>query len=201
VRMALDAFAALERRGGSDTSRRHRIEHIEVIHPSDVPRFGSLGIIASMQPYHSVPDPTQMSVWTSSVGPERIERAWAFNSIAKANGRLVFGSDWPVMTMNPLLGLHVAVTRTTPGGEPEGGWIPGERIRLQQAIDAYTKDAAWASFDEHRKGTLERDMLADLVILTRNIFALSPADLADTDVAVTIFDGRVVYTRSAETNE
>jgi predicted amidohydrolase YtcJ len=201
VRMALDAFAALERRNGPEAARRHRIEHIEVIDPSDVPRFGALGVIASMQPYHSIPEPSQMTVWTSNVGPERVERAWAFNSIAKANGRLVFGSDWPVMTLSPLLGLHVAVTRTTPEGEPEGGWIPAERIRLQQAIDAYTRDAAWASFDEHRKGTLERDMLADLVILTRDIFALAPSRLAETDVAVTIFNGRVVYTRSADTND
>ena len=103
-------------------------------------------------------------------------------------------------TIDPLLGLHVAVNRTTPDGEPEGGWTAAERLSLRQAIDAYTRDAAWASFDEHRKGSLERDMLADIVVLTKDIFSLPPARLAETEVAVTIFDGKVVYQRSAETD-
>ncbi len=102
--------------------------------------------------------------------------------------------------MDPLLGLFVAVNRTTLDGEPDGGWIPSERLSLRQAIDAYTRDAAWASFDEHRKGSLERDMLADIVVLSQDIFSVPPARLAETEVAVTIFDGRVVYRRSTSTD-
>jgi predicted amidohydrolase YtcJ len=201
IRMALDAFSVLPRRNDADHGRRHRIEHIETTDPADIPRFGRLGVIASMQPYHSLPDPAQLEVWSANLGPERTERAWVYNSIAKAGGRLAFGSDWPVMSMDPILGLHVAVNRTTPAGEPSGGWIPAERLTLRQAIDAYTRDAAWASFDEHRKGRLERDMLADIVVLTRDIFSLPPSRIAEIEVAVTIFDGKVVYTKSADTND
>jgi hypothetical protein len=201
VRMALDAFEVAARRNEKpERGRRHRIEHIETIDPADIPRFGRLGVIASMQPYHSIPDPAQLEVWTGNLGTERTERAWSYHSISKAGGRLAFGSDWPVMSIDPMLGLHAAVNRTTPDGQPTGGWIPGERLPLNRAIDAYTRDAAWASFDEHRKGSLERDMLADVVILTRDIFAMPAARLAEVDVAVTIFDGKVVYTRPADTS-
>jgi predicted amidohydrolase YtcJ len=202
IRMALDAFeAAAHAKSAPEHGRRHRIEHIETIDPADIPRFARLGVIASMQPYHSLPDPAQLEVWTANIGPERSGHAWAYNSIAKAGGRLAFGSDWPVMSMDPILGLHVAVNRTTPDGRPSGGWLPEERLPLRQAIDASTRDAAWASFDEHRKGRLERDMLADLVILTRDIFSMPPSRLAEAEVAVTIFDGKVVYTRKAETDD
>jgi len=178
--------------------RRHRIEHIETIDPADIPRFARSGVIASMQPYHSLPD--LGGVWSQNLGPERVGRAWLYGSIAKAQGRLAFGSDWPVVSMDPLLGLFVAVNRTTVDGEPDGGWIPNERLSLRQAIDAYTRDAAWASYDEHRKGSLERDMLADIVVLSQDIFSVSPARLAETEVVVTIFDGRVVYRRSTSTD-
>jgi predicted amidohydrolase YtcJ len=200
VRMALDAFEALgdgPPEGAPD--RRHRIEHIETIDAADIARFGQLGVIASMQPYHSTPD--MGGVWSQNIGPDRESRAWVYGSLARTKARLAFGSDWPVMTMDPLLGLHVAVNRTRPeDGEPQGGWIPGERLSLRQAIQAYTRDAAWASFDEHRKGSLEPDMLADIVVLSRDIFSLPSDRLIEADVAVTIFDGRVVYQRSVSTD-
>jgi predicted amidohydrolase YtcJ len=202
IRMALDAFERVARRSDApEHARRHRIEHIETADPADISRFGRLGVIASMQPYHSLPDPAQLEVWSANIGPERAERAWVYSSIARAGGRLAFGSDWPVMSMDPILGLHVAVNRTTPGGQPSGGWTPAERLALRQAIDAYTRDAAWASFDEHRKGRLEQDMLADIVILTRDLFSMPPSRIAEAEVAVTIFDGKVVYTKSADTND
>lgn len=201
VRMGLDAF---ERAAASNPEpahgRRHRLEHIETIAPSDASRFGKLGVIASMQPYHSLPDPAVMGEWTASIGDDRAARGWLYGSIARAGGLLAFGSDWPVATMDPILGMHVAVNRMTVDGIPAGGWVPGERLTLRQAIDAYTRNAAWASFDEHRKGSLERDMLADLVVLTKDIFALPPARLAEAEVAVTVFDGRIVFQRSAETD-
>jgi predicted amidohydrolase YtcJ len=118
-----------------------------------------------------------------------------WNSITKTKGPLAFGSDWPVMTFDPKIGLHVAVTRTTEDGLPKGGWIPAERLTLRRAIQVYTRDGAWASFDEQRKGTLARDMLADIVVLTDDIFSAPPARLTTTEVAVTIADGKVVYRR------
>jgi hypothetical protein len=102
---------------------------------------------------------------------------------------------------DPVLGVHAGVNRTLPDGVEAGGWLPADRMTLRAAIDAYTREPAWASYDEHRKGTIARDMLADLVILTRDIFALAPARLAETEVAVTIFDGKVVYTRATESND
>jgi predicted amidohydrolase YtcJ len=199
IRMALDAFEqAAADNPPAARGRRHRIEHIETVDPADIPRFARAGVIASMQPYHSLPD--LGGVWSQNIGPEREGRAWLYGSIARAQGRLAFGSDWPVVAMDPLLGLFVAVNRTTLEGEPDGGWIPGERLSLTQAIDAYTRDAAWASFDEHRKGSLERDMLADIVVLSQDIFSVPAARLADTEVAVTIFDGRIVYRRAASTD-
>ena len=198
VRMTLDAYqGAAAANPAPERGRRHRIEHIETIDPADVPRFGKLGVIASLQPVHATPSPTPGDVWSTAIGAERAARGWMWASIAKNGGRLAFGSDWPVMTLNPLRGLHVAVTRTTQDGLPEGGWIPSERLALRQAIDAYTRDGAWASFDEQRKGLLARDMLADIVVLSDDIFAGKTANLTRTEVVVTIADGKVVYRRDA----
>jgi predicted amidohydrolase YtcJ len=202
VRMTLDAYqAAAKANPAPARGRRHRIEHIETIDPADIPRFGKLGVIASMQPVHATPTPVPGGdVWTANIGEERADRGWLWHSIAKARGPLAFGSDWPVMTLDPLPGLHVAVTRTTASGLPAGGWIPSERLALRKAIDAYTRDGAWASFDEQRKGTLTRDMLADLVVLTDDIFSGPASPLTATEVAVTIADGKVVYRRDPPEN-
>lgn len=203
IRMALDAYEAAARANPAPArGRRHRIEHIESIDPADVPRFGRLGVIASMQPLHGVPTPNQLDVWSGNIGPERAARAWLYGSISRAGGALAFGSDWPVVTIDTRMGLHVAVTRATLDGRPDGGWIPDERLPLVKAIAAYTRDAAWASFDEQRKGTIERDMLADLVVFSKDLFALPPDRLMDADIVATVMDGRVVYRRdAAETSE
>lgn len=200
IRMALDAFAAAASANEPPPrGRRHRIEHIESIDPADVPRFAELGVIASMQPFHANPDPSMGTVWSANIGPDRAGRGWLWQGIAKAGGRLAFGSDWPVVTLDPRAGLQVAVNRLSPKGEPAGGWIPSERLPLTAAIDGYTRDAAWASFDEQRKGTLARGMLADMVILSTDIFDAPPERLLDARVDVTIFDGKVVYDRSDTT--
>ncbi|MGH9348384.1 MAG: amidohydrolase [Vicinamibacterales bacterium] len=201
IRMALDAFeAAAEANPEPARGRRHRIEHIESIDPSDVPRFGALGVIASMQPFHANPDPSLGTVWSENLGPERASHAWLWTSIARAGGRLAFGSDWPVVTLDPRLGLQVATNRLSPDGLPEGGSMPEERLPLTAVIDAYTSGAAYASFDEQRKGTLAKGMLADIVILSADIFAAPPERVLDAVVDVTIFDGKVVYDRAeAET--
>jgi predicted amidohydrolase YtcJ len=196
IRMALDAYAHAARSNSlPPRGRRHRIEHIETVDPIDFGRFGALGVIASMQPYHGSPSPSQIEVWTRNIGDERASRGWPYRSIASRRGRLAFGSDWPVVSLNPMLGIHTAVTRTSPDGQPEGGWYPAERLSLKAAISAYTADSAWASFDEQRKGTLTPGMLADIVILSSNIFSpdAKPKDLASTRAVVTVFDGKVVY--------
>ena len=201
VRMSLDAYqSAAKAHPAPERGRRHRIEHIETIDPADVPRFGKLGVVASFQPVHATPSPTPGDVWSVNIGEARASRGWMWNSIARSGGRLAFGSDWPVMTLDPLKGLHVAVTRATQDGLPEGGWIPSERLTLRRAIDAYTRDAAWASFDELRKGVLARDMLADIVVLTDDIFSGPASRLTTTEVAVTIVDGKVVYRRDPPEN-
>lgn len=196
VRMTLDAYeAAAKANPAPERGRRHRIEHIETIDPADVPRFSTLGVVASMEPVHGTPSPTPGDVWSTNIGAERASHGWLWASIAKAGGRLVFGSDWPVMTLDPLAGLHVAVNRTTADGLPEGGWLPAERLPIRAAIDAYTSNAAWASYDEQRKGMLARDMLADLVVLSEDIFDAPATRLTDAEVLFTIVDGKVVYRR------
>ncbi len=196
VRMTLDAYqAATKANPKPERGRRHRIEHIETIDPADIPRFGKLGVIASMEPVHATPSPTPGDVWSTNLGAERAAHGWLWASIVKAGGRLAFGSDWPVMTLDPLMGLHVAVNRTTVESLPEGGWLPAERLALRKAIDAYTSDAAWASYDEQRKGVLVRDMLADLVVLSDDIFEGPPSRITESHVMVTIVDGKVVYRR------
>jgi hypothetical protein len=194
VRMALDAFERAARRNPAPArGRRHRVEHIETIDPADVPRFAALGVIASMQPYHGTPTPNQASVWAGNIGPGRASRAWAYGSIARAGGRLAFGSDWPVVSLDPRIGIHVATTRTTLEGKPEGGWLPGERLPLARVIDAYTRDAAWAGFDEHRTGSITPGLLADLVVLAEDVFATAPGRVPKVPVQITVIDGRIVY--------
>ena len=198
VRMTLDAYEQAVRANAPPArGRRHRIEHIETIDAADIPRFAALGVIASMQPFHGVPSPNQLDVWSANIGPDRASRAWVYGRISKAGGRLAFGSDWPVVSIDPLIGVHVAVNRTTLDGLPDGGWLPAERLPLARTIDAYTRDAAWSSFDELRKGVLARDMLADLVVLSTDIFSLPPARITDAHVVATIMDGKVVYRRAA----
>jgi predicted amidohydrolase YtcJ len=200
VNMALTAYEHAVRSNPLPArGRRHRIEHAEIVDATDVPRFGALGVIASMQPYLGTPSPGKIDLWFKTVGPERASAGWPYHSIASRAGRLAFGSAWPNAPLNPMLGLHTAVTRTTPEGLPEDGWYPAERLALKTAIDAYTSGAAYASFDEQRKGTLAAGMLADLVVLSEDIFEAPPSRLASTRVAVTIFDGRVVYRRNGAT--
>ena len=196
VRLTLDAYQyAAKANPAPERGRRHRVEHIETVAATDVPRFATLGVVASMQPVHATPSPTPGDVWSTNIGDERAGQGWLWASIAKPGGPIAFGSDWPVMTLDPRAGLHVATTRTTPEGLPKGGWLPDERLALRKAIQGYTRDAAWASFDEQRKGTLERDMLADIVVLSEDIFAAPAGRLSEAEVVVTIMDGKVVYRR------
>jgi hypothetical protein len=194
VRMALDAF---ERASAANPppprGRRHRIEHIETVDPADIPRFGRLGVIASQQPMHVVlGDMNSLrpsGPWPDNLGPERASRAWNWKSIRDAGGRVTFGSDWFVASLDPLQGIWLVTTRLAPPG------MRDQKLPVTQAIDGYTAWPAYASFEEQRKGTLAPGMLADVVVLSRDIFSQPPVKPADVVVDATIFDGKVVYRR------
>ena len=197
VRTALDAYESAENLNHT-RDRRPRIEHIETIAPADIPRFGKLGVIASMQPLHSYPDSNTLSVWARNVGPDRASRAWSWKSISDAGGRLTFGSDWPVVTLNPWEGVQTAVTRQTIDGQPAAGFVPGQRLTVAQTVDGYTLAAAFAGRRERSEGSLETGKLADLIIVSQNVFEIVPQRLADTKVLTTIVGGQVVYQADAK---
>src|ERR1700722_11337321 len=197
VRTALDAYENAETVNHTE-DRRPRIEHIETVTAADIPRFGKLGVIASMQPLHAYPDEDTLRVWAGNNGPERASRAWGWNSISKAGGHLAFGSDWDVVTLNPWEGLQMCVTRQTTEGTPAGGWLPQERITLQQAVEGYTLGAAYAGRREKTEGSIEPGKLADFVVVSQDIFEIDPHAIAKTKVVKTIVGGRVVYEAEAK---
>jgi len=192
VRLALDAYQhAAEVNQSKD--RRHRVEHIETVSAQDIPRFGKLGVIASMQPLHSYPNEDTLHIWAGNIGPERASRAWAWRSIQQAGGVLAFGSDWPVVTLNPWPGVQTALTRQTSDGEPVGGFLPKQRLNLEDTIRAYTLGAAFAGHREKTEGSLEEGKLADLIILDRDLFKIEPSDIGETQVLLTMVGGKIVY--------
>jgi predicted amidohydrolase YtcJ len=197
VRTALDAYENAEKLNHTQ-DRRPRIEHIETIAATDIPRFGKLGVIASMQPLHSYPDADTLDVWARNAGPDRASRAWVWKSIATAGGRLAFGSDWPVVTLNPWEGVQTAVTRQTTEGKPENGFVPQQRLTVAETIQGYTLGAAYAGRREKTEGSIESGKLADLIILSQNLFEVDPHRLAQTKVVTTIAGGRVVYQSDAK---
>ncbi len=191
VRMALDAYEAAQKANGRRDAR-HRIEHIETVSAADIPRFGRLGVLASMEPIHA--DPGTNGVWEPAVGPERATRAFAWHCLEKAGARLVFSSDWPAtISVDPIRGLHNAVNRRTIEGEPAGGWIPAQRVSVETALRAYTEGGAYASFEEKEKGMIAKGKLADLVVLSQDPQKVNPMDLFKTRVVMTILDGKVIY--------
>jgi predicted amidohydrolase YtcJ len=197
VRTALDAYENAETVNHTE-DRRPRIEHIETVTAADIPRFGKLGVIASMQPLHAYPDEDTLRVWAGNNGPDRASRAWVWNSIAKAGGHLAFGSDWNVVTLNPWEGLQMSVTRQTTEGTPAGGWLPQERITLQQAVEGYTLGAAYAGRREKTEGSIEPGKLADFIVVSQDIFEIDSHAIAKTKVVKTIVGGRVVYEAHAK---
>lgn len=192
VRIALDAYQRAGELNGT-VGLRHRVEHIEVISEQDIPRFASIGVVASMQPLHAYP---AEGVWGRHVGLERDKFAFAWNSLLAANAHLAFGSDWEVVTMNPWPGVQTAVTRQDDQGLPPGGWRPEQRITVAQTIAAYTIGAAYAGHRELTEGSLEPGKLADLIILSKNPFEVDPHELSKTTVLLTMVGGRVVYQHS-----
>jgi len=174
--------------------RRFRIEHAQHIARKDLLRFARLGVVASMQPYHAIDD----GRWAwKRIGEARSHEAYPFRSLLDQGVHLCFGTDWSVAPLNPLLGLYAAVTRRTLDGQHPEGWIPEQKISLAEAVACYTSNSAWASFDETSKGRLKEGYLADLIVLSEDIFAIPPERLPEVQVDFTILNGRVIFTRTA----
>jgi len=192
VRLSLDAYEEAEKTNQTHDARP-RIEHIETISTQDIPRFGKLGVVASFQPLHAYPDDDTLKIWARNVGPERAQRAWVWRSIESTGGLLAFGSDWPVVTLNPWSGVQNALTRQTTEGDPPDGFLPKERISLEDTIKAYTLGAALAGRREKTEGSLERGKLADLIVLSQDLFKIPPTEIVRTEVLLTLVGGRVVY--------
>ena len=176
--------------------RRFRIEHAQHIHPADVARFAELDVIPSMQPYHAIDD----GRWADKViGAERARTTYAFAGLLDAGAGVAFGSDWPVAPPTPLEGIYAAVTRQTLDGAHPGGWVPAQKLSVEQALEAYTVGAARAAFDEDRIGSLAPGKLADFVVLDRDITRIAPEEIRETRVLTTVIGGDVVYASAGAT--
>jgi len=172
--------------------RRFRIEHAQHLSPAAIPRFAELGVIAAMQPYHAADD----GRWAEKrIGPERIKTTYAFRSLLDAGATLAFGSDWTVAPIDPILGLDAAVTRRTIDGANADGWVPEQKTTVEEVLRAYTEGAAKAGFAEGRVGRIAVGMLADLVVLDRDVTRVDAKTLGETHVDMTVVDGRVAYER------
>ena len=187
-RLLLDTFERVATENGA-RDRRFRIEHAQHLAPSDIPRFAALNVIASMQPYHAIDD----GRWAEKYIGDRIKTTYAFRSLIDARATVAFGSDWFVAPPTPLEGIYAAVTRRTLDGKNTTGWVPQQKITVEEAVRAYTANAAYASFDESRKGILSKGRLADFVMLERNIFEIPPEEIGAVRVRMTIVGGRPVF--------
>lgn len=187
VRRVLNAYALAQKANGVRDSR-HRVEHIEVIHPHDLPRFKELGVIASMQPLHAPPSVDDGDIWQFRVGESRWPLSFAWTDIRKTGARLVFGSDWPVVSQNPMLGVHNTLNR-----KPWADGMPHHHQDLADTLCSYTCDASYAEFQEHIKGQLKSGYLADLVLFSDDIFEIPPEKMKDVRPQLTILGGKITY--------
>jgi predicted amidohydrolase YtcJ len=187
--IVLDMFEEIERRNGS-ADRRFRIEHAQHLAARDFQRFARLNVIASVQPYHAIDD----GRWAEErIGPKRLPTTYAFKSLLDGGAKIALGTDWPVAPLNPMLTLYAAATRATLDGKHQEGWIPEQKLTLEEALSGYTLGAAYAEFQEGEKGSISPGKLADLVILQSDIFAIPPESLPEVKVDTTILGGKVLY--------
>ena len=194
INLQLNVFDRVGRENGP-RDRRFRIEHAQHIAPADIPRFAQLGVIPSMQPYHAIDD----GRWADQViGPERARTTYAFRSLLDNGARLAFGSDWFVAPPTPLEGIYAAVTRRTLDDKHPGGWVPEQKITVEDALRAYTTGGAYASFQEKDIGSLRSGRLADIVVIDRDLTKVPPETIRDARIEYTIVGGRVVFDRSAK---
>jgi predicted amidohydrolase YtcJ len=188
-RLVLDLYERLERERGR-RQRRLRIEHAQHLSAADVPRFGKLGVIASVQPYHAIDD----GRWAErAVGHERLRDCYPFRRLLQTGAVLAFGSDWFVAPASPLEGIYAAVTRRTIDGAHPEGWVPEEKITVEEALTAYTRSAAFASFEEEVKGSLAAGKLADFVLLERDLRRVPAEEIREVPVRLTVVGGQVIY--------
>jgi len=188
-RQALDSFAAAYQANGGE-GLRNRIEHAQVVSLDDIPRFVTLKLIASMQPTHATSDKNMAE---DRIGAERMKGAYAWQTFLKQGTRVAAGSDFPVESANPFLGLHAAVTRQDAAGEPPGGWYPDQAMSVTEALRAFTLDAAYAAHAEQTQGTLEPGKWADFILVDQDIFAIEPAKIWSTKVLETWVGGKRVF--------
>ena len=185
----LDIFDSVATAHGA-RDRRFRVEHAQHLRAVDIPRFGKMGVIASMQPYHAADD----GRWAEKrLGAERVKDSYVFRSLLDSKATLAFGSDWPVAPIDPLLGIGAAVTRRTLDGKNPGGWLPEEKISLDEALRAYTAGNAYGVFAERTRGVLRPGYAADLVLLDRDLSAIRPEEIEQAKVRSTIVGGKVVF--------
>jgi predicted amidohydrolase YtcJ len=185
----LKAFETVTKENGS-RDRRFRIEHAQHLNEGLIKRFAAGKVIASMQPYHAIDD----GRWAfKRLDEKRLKGTYAFRSLIDAGATLAFGTDWYVAPLNPMLGIYAAVTRRTLNDKNPNGWIPEQKISVEETVRAYTYGSAYAEFQESAKGTIAPGKLADLVILSDDIFSINPVEIRNTKVLKTIVDGRVVF--------
>jgi hypothetical protein len=187
VRRVLDGYEAVQKLNGKRDSR-HRVEHIEVIHPDDMPRFKQLGVIASMQTSHAPFSIDEGDIWPARVGPQRWPRSFAWRDIKNAGAHMAFGSDWTVAPFDPMINLHVAMNRQK--------WAPtdpDQTLTLEEVLLGYTRDAAYAEFQEHQKGQVKAGYLADLVLFSHDLFSLPKENIMDAKAVLTMVNGKVVH--------
>jgi predicted amidohydrolase YtcJ len=184
----LDLYARV---GGDEVAaQRYRVEHAQHVRPQDFARFAKLGVIASMQPYHAIDD----GRWAEKrLGVARSRTSYAWRSMLRAGAPLAFGSDWPVAPLDPLLGIYAAVTRATLDGKHPDGWFPEEKLTVEEALRAYTAGSAFAAFEEKEKGTISPGKLADLVVLSDDVFSILPGRIKDVRVVLTVVGGKLVF--------
>jgi predicted amidohydrolase YtcJ len=187
--MILDLFADVAKANG-ERDRRFRIEHSQHTAPKDFDRFAKLGVIASVQPYHAIDD----GRWAEKrLGTERIKSTYAFRTFLDHGVHLAFGTDWTVAPLDPMQGLYAAVTRATLDGKNPNGWLPEQKLTIQEAIGAYTGGSAYAEFQEKEKGSITPGKLADMVLLDRDILTIPGNEIKNAKVKLTILGGKVVF--------
>lgn len=189
--LILSLYEQVERENGP-RDRRFRIEHAQHLREQDIPRFTRARVIASMQPYHAIDD----GRWAEKrIGKERARTTYAFRSLLDAGATLAFGTDWTVAPLDPMFTIYAAVTRRTLDGKNANGWVPEQKISVEETVRAYTTGSAYAEFQENVKGSITPGKLADLVILSQDLFTMDPAEIDKVKVVLTMVDGRVVYER------
>jgi predicted amidohydrolase YtcJ len=192
ISIILDLYTEIVKAHGQ-SDRRFRIEHAQHMAAKDFDRFAQLHVIASMQPYHAIDD----GRWAEErIGHDRASRTYAFRTFLNHGVRLAFGTDWNVAPLNPMLSVYAAVTRATLDGKNPGGWFPEQKLTVAEAIEAYTMGSAYAEFQDNEKGSITTGKLADIVLLSDDIFAIDPAKIRDVKVVTTIVGGKIVWDAS-----